>query len=121
MQIKQLLNEWAGSARHDEPVTRTTLDLPLEEAARLLALQEMYPGRTREQLLLDLLTSALDELEAALPYVPGEKVTSEDDYGDPIYEDVGPTPRFLALTRKYREQLQQQANEQPAGEVEPAR
>jgi len=120
MHIKQLLNEWAGSARHEEPVTRTTLELPLEQAARLLALQEMYPGRTREQLLLDLLTSALDELEAALPYVPGDKIISEDDYGDPIYEDIGPTPRFLALTRKHREQLQEQANEQAFGEAQPA-
>jgi len=106
MHIKQLLNEWAGSARPEEPIIRSTIELPLEQGARLLALQEMYPGRTQEQLLLDLLTTALDELEAALPYVPGDKVISEDDYGDPIYEDVGPTPRFLALTRKYREQLQ---------------
>lgn len=108
MQITQLLNEWAGSARHDEPVIHTSIELPLEQAARLLALQEMYPGRTREQLLLDLLTSALDELEAALPYIPGDRIVSEDDYGDPIYEDVGPTPRFLELTRKYRHQIQQE-------------
>lgn len=120
MHIKQLLNEWAGSARQEQPVTRTTLELPLEQAARLLALQEMYPGRTREQLLLDLLRSALDELEAALPYVPGDKIISEDDYGDPIYEDVGPTPRFLALTRKYRAQLQEQASEEAFAEPQPA-
>ena len=90
------------------------------DGARVLALQEMYPGRTREQLLLDLLTSALDELEAALPYIPGDKIVSEDDYGDPIYEDVGPTPRFLQLTRKYREQLQQQPAGQVIGEPQPA-
>lgn len=109
MHIKQLLNEWAGTARQEEPVMSIQTELPLEQAARLLALQDMYPGRTRERLLLDLITTALDELEAALPYVPGDNVISEDDYGDPIYEDVGPTPRFLELTRKYRDQIQQQS------------
>ncbi|MGD8407709.1 MAG: hypothetical protein PVF21_03730 [Thiohalophilus sp.] len=109
MQIQQLLDKWAGTARHEEPVIHTSIELPLEQAARLLALQDMYPGRTREQLLLDLISTALDELEAALPYVPGNKVVSEDEYGDPIYEDVGPTPRFLELTRKYRDQIQQES------------
>lgn len=112
MHIKDLLNEWAGTARSQEPASRVTVELPAEQAARLMALQEMYPGRTREQLLLDIISSALDELEAALPYVPGNRIISEDDFGDPIYEDIGPTPRFLELTRKHREKLLQQSEQQ---------
>ena len=105
MHVKQLLKEWANSAQLEEPLLRISLDLPLEHTARLMALQEMYPGRTREQLLLDLVGAALDELEEALPYIQGDKVIAEDEYGDPIFQDVGPTPRFLELTRKYRNQL----------------
>ena len=29
-----------------------------------------------------------------------------DEQGDPIYEDVGLTPRFVELTRKNRKKLQ---------------
>ena len=32
-----------------------------------------------------------------MPYVPGKKVISTDEQGDPVYEDVGPTPRFMEL------------------------
>lgn len=117
MHIKQLLNEWASTARSEEPVIRTTVELPVEQAAMLMALEEMYPGRTREQLLLDLLSSALEELETALPYIPGDKIVSEDDFGDPIYEDIGPTPRFLELTRKYRERLLQQPDDPSYSDV----
>ena len=38
----------------------------------------------------------------------GEKVIAEDEFGDPIYEDAGLTPRFIELTRKYQEQLKAQ-------------
>jgi len=68
-------------------------------------LQEMYPGRTREQILLDLLGAALDDLEEALPYTQGERIVAEDELGDPIYQDVGLTPRFLELTRRFRNEL----------------
>jgi hypothetical protein len=34
------------------------------------------------------------------------KVIREDDLGDPIYEDVDPTPKFLDLVRNHRESFQ---------------
>jgi hypothetical protein len=48
----------------------------------------------------------LDEIAAAMPYEKGPKVISRDDHGDPVYEDVGLTPRFVELTRKYKKNLQ---------------
>lgn len=105
MRIRQLPKEWANTARPETPVMSVSLELPLEHAARLMALQEMYPGRTREQILLDLLGAALDDLEEALPYTQGERIVAEDELGDPIYQDVGLTPRFLELTRRFRNEL----------------
>ncbi|MFL3945640.1 hypothetical protein LER59_00005, partial [Pseudomonas aeruginosa] len=32
-------------------------------------------------------------------------VWATDEQGDPLYEDVGPTPRFLSLSRKYLHEL----------------
>lgn len=105
MHIRQLPSHWASTARPEPSALELRLQLPLEHAARLLALKEMYPGRTEEQLLLDLLGAALDELAETLPYTPGERVVAEDELGDPIYQDVGPMPRFLELTRRYRDKL----------------
>jgi hypothetical protein len=33
-------------------------------------------------------------------------VISRDDQGDPAYEDIGLTPRFVELTRKYKKNLE---------------
>lgn len=108
MHIKQLLDEWESSSHGHEAPISMTVNLPFELAARILALNELYPERTPEQIFIELLHVALDEMEEAFPYVRGEKVIAEDEFGDPVYEDVGLTPRFIELTRKYREQLKNQ-------------
>jgi hypothetical protein len=56
-------------------------------------------------LLGELVAAALEELETSLPYVKGSKVVAVDEQGDPLYEDIGPTPRFLALSRQYLQRL----------------
>jgi len=103
--MKELLERWqSGSAgritTHTYPV-----HLELDDAARIHALAELFPGRTREQIITDLLSAALDELAIAMPYVAGTKVIRTDEQGDPIYEDAGLTPRFIALTRKHQKAL----------------
>jgi hypothetical protein len=56
-------------------------------------------------LLTDLISAALNDLESGFPYVGGNTVIAQDEEGDPLYEDVGPTPRYLALTRKHLQRL----------------
>jgi hypothetical protein len=56
-------------------------------------------------LIADLVRAALDELEVAMPYVPGKRIIAEDDYGDPIYEDLGPTPQFYSLSHEILRKL----------------
>jgi hypothetical protein len=65
----------------------------------------MYPKHHTEELLGELIGAALEEMEASLPYVKGSQVVATDEQGDPLYEDIGPTPRFLALSRKYLREL----------------
>jgi hypothetical protein len=106
MNIKELLDDWASHSYDAKSTARLSLDLPLHQLAHILALADIFPGRTREQIITDLLNVALDDLEATLPYVKGEKIVAEDEFDDPVYEDAGLTPRFHALSRKYLEQLQ---------------
>jgi hypothetical protein len=104
--FKELLESWRETAAAPRTASTFAVHLPLDEAAQLAALAEMFPGRAPEQLITELLGAALQELAAAMPYVAGPRVISTDEQGDPIYEDVGPTPRFMALTRAHRRGLE---------------
>src|ERR1700727_2696173 len=106
MSFKVLLENWRATAAQPRTATEYAVRLPLDDAARLQALMEMFPGRTPEQLITDLLGVALQEVAAAMPYVAGGKVIATDDQGDPIYEDAGPRPRFMELTRRNRKKLE---------------
>jgi hypothetical protein len=103
--FKALLESWRESAAVPLTVSTYTVRLPLDEAAQLAALADMFPGRPPEQLLTELLGAALKEVAAAMPYVAGTRVISTDEQGDPVYEDIGPTPRFMALAREHRRKL----------------
>lgn len=106
MRIKELLREWEA-ARAQKSVARSfAVSLPAQDAARIEALAEMY-GLSVQAVVADLLAVALGELERSLPYVKGNKIIAEDEFGDPIFEDAGPTPSFLALTRKHLAALEQ--------------
>lgn len=103
--FKKLLDSWRDGAAAPRTARTYAVRLPLDDAARLGALAEMFPGRTAEQLITELLGAALKEVAAAMPYVAGTKIISTDEQGDPVYEDTGPMPRFLELTRKHRRAL----------------
>ncbi|NIE78134.1 pilin assembly protein [Pantoea sp. Tr-811] len=101
MKIRELAQHWEQNAAGTLSPTGHALHLDLESEARLAALIDMYPKRTAEALLGELVAAALEELEASFPYVQGRKVIATDEEGDPLFEDVGPTPRFLALSRRH--------------------
>jgi hypothetical protein len=106
VRFKELLETWRHNASGARTSAEYSVHLPLDDAARLHALAELFPGRTKEQLITDLLGAALQEMAAAMPYVPGTRVISNDEQGDPVYEDAGQTPKFAELTRKYKKQLE---------------
>jgi hypothetical protein len=101
MKVSNLFRLWDQTASGELTATHYNVRLPVEDAAKLAALVEMYPKRTTEQLITDLISAALNDLESAMPYVEGDKVISRDELGDPLYEDMGPTPQFIALSHKH--------------------
>ena len=101
-----MLDSWRQSAAAPRTARTYAVRLAVDDAAQLAALAEMFPGRTPEQLISELLSVALKGLAAAMPYVPGTRVISTDEHGDPVYEDLGPTPRFIELARTHRRALE---------------
>jgi uncharacterized membrane protein YbaN (DUF454 family) len=100
--FKELLESWRSGAAAPRTAKAYAVRLPVDDAARLAALADMFPGRTPEQLITELLGVALKDMAAAMPYVPGTRVISTDEQGDPVFEDIGLMPRFIELTRKHR-------------------
>ncbi len=105
MKFKPLLDRWKKEAAPALTVEHYSIRLPLDDASRLHALAELFPGRKIEDIVTDLLHAALDEIGAAMPYERGSKVISRDEQGDPLYEDIGLTPRFVELTRQFKKTL----------------
>lgn len=104
MRMKELLNQWEKDSSEPQPTSVLEVKLKTTDTAKILALAEMFPGKSKEDIIRDLVVAGLQELEATMPYIPGPKIISEDEEGDPIYEDIGPTPKYKMLTK---EQLQQ--------------
>jgi hypothetical protein len=106
MKVRDLMSLWEKHADIEMTAREYTVRLPVHDAARIMALAEMYPAKTEGQIITELISAALYELEEAFPYARGERIISKDDYDDPVYEDAGPTSDFLHKTSKYQRQLE---------------
>ena len=105
MSFRELLDTWEQDPKPAETNEYYSIRLSIDDAARLRALAALFPGTNEEQIMTDLLSTAINQVEAAMPYESGAKVIREDDQGDPIYEDIGMTPRFLELVREQQKVL----------------
>ncbi|MDN5848725.1 MAG: type 1 pili tip component [Nitrococcus sp.] len=112
MKFRELFETWERSAEERRTPNAYAVRLPMHDAAKLATLAEMFPGRSEQDIITDLLCTALDAIEAIFPYVQGSRIVSEDEHGDPIYEDVGLTPRFQSLTRKHLQTLRTEPDEE---------
>ena len=67
MKVTDLPKHWE---KEKEPVERThdyNLRLPLEDAARIAALADLYPDRSESDILNDMIGAALDDLVRQSP------------------------------------------------------
>ncbi len=103
--IKSLLKKWEAAGDQQTTKRAYSICLPVRDAARIEALAEMYPSNTIEQLVTDLISASLDELEVSMPYVQGSRIIETDEFGDPIYEDIGPSTQFQAATQRHKGEL----------------
>ncbi|NWO07792.1 MAG: hypothetical protein HLX50_19470 [Alteromonadaceae bacterium] len=62
MTVSELPQQWASERSDVERPHRYNLRLPMEDAARIAALAELYPERSEGEILNDLVAAALDDL-----------------------------------------------------------
>ena len=92
--IKKMLDDWELRSTHVKEQVSTKIILNRVDLIKVEALAEAYKLPASD-LLANLINTVLLEIEEQMPYVAGDKVIRIEE-GDPIYEDVGRTPEYLA-------------------------
>ena len=72
--------------------------LPIIVAAKISALNRLYPNKTKTEIVGYLLASALDQLEEAMPSEKGELIEDSELAPGKIYLDVGTKGIFRSYT-----------------------
>ena len=92
---------WAAPDNSRLTSKQYSFRLPVHVAAKLSAIGEMYPQRSRTEIVGDLLAAALDEVEKGFPFVQGSYVGSHPETGEKVFEDSGPVVRFRDLANRH--------------------
>lgn len=69
-----------------------------DDKLKVQALAELF-HLSEETLVADLLHTVLLEIEEKMPYRAGTQIIRMEE-GDPVYEDVGPMPRYIAIKKR---------------------
>ena len=96
--LAKLLKSWENHAQTVNLKSQVPVHLLETDQIRIKALAQTYK-MSEEEVLSSLIHEALNELEAKMPYVQGDKVIRIED-GEEIYEDVGPMPDYLKAQKE---------------------
>lgn len=123
MKTSHLHDLWAGPDNTRLTKQQFSFRLPVHVAAKLAALCDLYPTKNRTQIVADLLTAAIDDLEQHLPQGAGEAIDKADTWfaeqigcavGETIYKLGGPRGQFRdAANAYYRDMEVELGNENP--------
>lgn len=109
MKPKDLHAIWSAPDNTRLTAKQQSFRLPVHVAAKLAALCELYPNKTRTQIVGDLLATAIDASVEGLPTARGQFLFHvPEEVGGPldIYEDIGPCARFKASANKHFVELE---------------
>ena len=102
---------WSAPDNTRLTAKQTSVRLPVHVAAKLAALGQLYPGKSKTQLIGDLLANALDASIEGLPSVKGKTldvVRDEDGEAYEIYADIGPRAKFKYLANEHYVNLERE-------------
>ena len=114
MKNSELIKVWALHDNSRITSKQQSFRLPVHVAAKIYALSDLFPNKTKTEIIGDLLTSALDKIEYSFPSVKGEYFGIDDDQGNRLYCDVGKGKSFRELANKHYIELEKElGNENP--------
>jgi hypothetical protein len=112
MKTKDLINVWNAPDNSRLTPKQMSIRLPLHVAAKLSALCEMFPKKTKTEIIGDLLATALNDVVEGLSVEP---YPEEEGHADPdLY--WGDRKRYEQLVSKYLQEME--SEEHPGDEPE---
>lgn len=109
MQPEDLVKVWEAPDHSRLTPKQMSLRLPITVAAKVNALCDIFPRKTKTEIIGDLLAAALDQIENAFPCKKGELIGHEPPHDEPVYQDVGLRGRFRELSEKHVRDLEREA------------
>lgn len=96
--------------------------LPVHVAAKIAAFCDMYPQKTRTEIVGDLLSTAIEGVISGMPFVAGKPFGTDPETGEEICEDIGPRSQFWALADKHYKALEREmGNKNPSSLIDAMR
>lgn len=108
MKANELVTLWGAPEPQRLTQKQLTIRLPMLVSAKISALCDLYPKKTKTDVIGDLLILALDQLEDALPKWKGEQ-TGEGPDGRGIFQAIGMIKNYYNLTEKHLRELEKEA------------
>ena len=116
MKSADLHKVWGAPDNSRLTAKQQSFRLPTHVAAKIEALCDIYPTRTKTEIVGDLLAAALEELIPNLPSSPGAEVGQDPDHGV-LYEETGLLAEFRGRANKHFKELEKELGNKEAGEI----
>ncbi|HEY3489511.1 MAG TPA: hypothetical protein VGK27_05235 [Candidatus Deferrimicrobiaceae bacterium] len=104
MDPKDLSKLWSAPDNSRLTPKQISIRLPLHVAAKINAISEMFPTKTKTQIIGDLLASALAQFAQGLSREP----YPYEEEKDPEFEPCGPHARYESLVASHLAELEQE-------------
>lgn len=115
MKASDLVTVWSAPDNSRLTSKQYSFRLPVHVAAKLAALEDLYPARSRTQLVGDLLAAAIADVETKLPTSPGPEWGSDPDTGEMMFHATGQGVTYRELANKHYEVIERDlGNDSPA-------
>jgi len=104
---------WSSPDNSRTTARQYSFRLPVHVAAKISALCDMYPNKTRTEIVGDLLSTSIDEAIQGMPVYEGDVIDVLPD-GEEIKVTYGPRIDFWEIANKYYQELERElGNENP--------
>lgn len=106
MEPKDLVKVWDAPDNSKLTPKQWSIRLPIQVAAKINALCDIYPRKTKTEIISDLLATALDQVAEALPCEDGRLLGHHPDTKEEIREMIGIKQDYYSLTQKYLKEFE---------------
>ena len=107
MKSAELHKLWGAPDNSRLTAKQQSFRLPVHVAAKINALCDLYPNKTKTEIVGDLLAAALNELIPSLPSEQGPQVDDHPEHGR-LYEEAGPIAAFRRYANKHYRELERE-------------